>query len=191
MKVYEPAEDSFLLEDCILKENLSGFRCLDMGTGSGILSSAMIKAGAKEVIAVDVNYKALLACGKLNFKNKNKMRFIESDLFDKLKGEVFDFITFNPPYLPSEDIKWKDLDGGKKGREITDKFLTQFVGHLSPNGICLLLISSLNNEEEVVSEIEKKGLFVEVLSRKKLFFEELIILRITKKETIGIDNVNF
>lgn len=191
MQVYEPAEDSFLLEECILEENLEGKKCLDMGAGSGILSEAMLKKGANLVYAIDINYKALLASQKRNSDYKNKMKFIESDLFEKLKGEEFDFITFNPPYVPSEEIKWKDLDGGKKGREIIDKFITQFVGHLSSTGVCLLLISSLNNYEEVKEEITKKGLFVNVIARQKLFFEELMVLKITKKETIGIDDVDF
>ena len=57
--VYSPAEDSWLLEECILKEDLKSMKCLDFGCGEGIQSIAMFKAGAKSVLAVDVNKNAL------------------------------------------------------------------------------------------------------------------------------------
>ncbi len=191
MQVYEAAEDSFLLKEAILNENLKSMKCLDLGTGSGIQAGAMYEAGSREIICADINYKALLASMQKNSKIKDNIRFIESDLFSSLKGEVFDFIAFNPPYVPSDEIKFKDLDGGDRGRIIIDKFLTQFLGHLSSNGLCLLLISSLNNKEEIINEIKLKKLFVEVVASKKLFFEELYILRITRQENIGLDEVDF
>jgi len=191
MEVYEPQEDSFLLRDVILTENLNSKNCLDLGTGCGIQARAMFDAGARSITCIDINYKALLKSQQNNSEIKNCIRFVESDLFSKLNESVFDFVAFNPPYLPSDEMKWKDLDGGKKGREVIDKFLTQIVGHLSPTGVCLLLISSLNNKDEIMDIIKSKKLFVEIVRSKKLFFEELFILRITKLESMGIDEVDF
>ncbi|MFA6269116.1 MAG: 50S ribosomal protein L11 methyltransferase, partial [archaeon] len=54
-EVYSPSEDSWLLEECILKENLVGKKCLDLGTGLGIQSIAMLKSGASAVLAVNIN----------------------------------------------------------------------------------------------------------------------------------------
>ena len=191
MQVYEPKEDSFLLRESIMKENLVGKKCLDLGCGSGLQGIAMHKVGSKNIFCVDINYKALLSTQKNMLDIKNFIKFIESDLFSSLKGEIFDFIAFNPPYVPSDEIKWKDLDGGKNGSEIIDKFLSQFLGHLSSNGVCLLLISSLNNKEKIISKLKKMGLFVEIVASKKLFFEELFVLRITRTESIGVDEINF
>ena len=39
------------------------------------------------------------------------MTFVQSDLFEKVEG-CFDWILFNPPYLPSEG----SLDGSNMGR---------------------------------------------------------------------------
>ncbi|MDD4250879.1 MAG: methyltransferase [Candidatus ainarchaeum sp.] len=179
MQVYAPQEDSFLLEEEIKKENLSEKKCLDLGTGSGIQAKAMFFSNAKKVFCVDVNYKALLLTQKNLLEYKDKFVLIESDLFSSLKGEKFDFIAFNPPYLPSDEIKWKDLDGGKKGRVVINKFLEQLSDHVNPNFVVLLLVSSLNNEEEIISFLEEKKYCVEIVSSKKLFFEELFVLRIT------------
>jgi release factor glutamine methyltransferase len=179
MQVYEPQEDSFLLEQEILKFNLSEKTCIDMGTGSGVQTKAMLKAGAKKITCVDINYKALLECGKRNEKFKENLRFIESDLFSRV-NDSFDFIVFNPPYLPSDDMKWVDLDGGKKGRVVIDKFLEQLPVHMNVGGILLLLVSSLNDEKEIVKILEKKGFIAKIVSEKKLFFEILYIISARK-----------
>ena len=66
MQVYSPQEDSHLLEDAILKFDLTNKACLDLGTGSGIQASAMSKAGSTNIVCVDINYKALLASQQKN-----------------------------------------------------------------------------------------------------------------------------
>ena len=183
LDIYSPKEDSFLLKKAILEEELKGKKCLDMGAGSGIQAEAMFEAGAEEVTSVDINPKVIAELKKKTHKMLDSCwTRLESDLFVNVDKEKFDFIAFNPPYVPSDEIKWKDTDGGEKGREITDKFIEQFPSHLNPKGVLLLLITSLNDEKEVIELIESKGFEVECVERQKLFFEELIILRITHKQ---------
>jgi len=174
MEIYSPAEDSWLLEEAILKENLKGKNCLDMGTGSGIQSRAMMKAGAKKVTAVDINPEALERL-KTQFVGQN-FEAIRSDLFNNVKGK-FDFIAFNPPYVPSEGIKWKDTDGGKKGRAVIDVFIKEFPKVLVGGGVLLLLVSSHNNEKEIIELLNKKGFVSQIILEKKLFFEKLFVIR--------------
>ena len=188
-QVYSPAEDSWLLEECILKADLQGKKCLDLGTGSGILAEALLRAGAENIFAVDVNPAALAAAkiriGALkrtqNIGHFGKVKFVQSDLFSSLVREKFDFIVFNPPYLPSDEIKWIDLDGGKKGREVIEKFLAQFPNHLNKKAVVLLLLSSLNEPKEILARLKRQGFSVGVAARKKLFFEELLVLRCIKE----------
>jgi release factor glutamine methyltransferase len=180
MQVYSPQEDSHLLEDAILKFDLTNKACLDLGTGSGIQASAMSKAGSTNIVCVDINYKALLAS-----QQKNKacvgVKFIESDLFSRVK-DSFDFIAFNPPYVPSDEIKWKDLDGGEHGRDTIDKFLEQVPDHIIIGGNLLLLVSSLNDESDIIKILESKGFIAKIISEKKLFFEVLYIINARKIE---------
>jgi release factor glutamine methyltransferase len=180
MQVYPPAEDSWLLKEAILKENLKGKKCLDMGTGSGIQSRAMVTAGAEIVTAVDINPTAIKQAMKNNSKLKDKITFFNGDLFSFMHNnpdEKFDLIAFNPPYVPSDNIKWKDTDGGERGREIIDIFINEVREFLAPGGVLLLLVSSHNNEGEVVSVLSKKGFVSQIILEKKLFFEKLFILR--------------
>ena len=183
MEVYSPAEDSWLLREAILAENLKGKNCLDMGTGSGIQSRAMLTAGAKNVVAVDINSDAIREAKKNNSKLSDKITFFEGDLFEFIHNnpsEKFDLIAFNPPYVPSKDIRWKDTDGGENGREIIDIFISEFDKYLAPKGILLLLVSSLNKEKEVLEALGKKGFVSQIILEKKLFFEKLYIIRSVK-----------
>jgi release factor glutamine methyltransferase len=189
--VYSPAEDSWLLEECILKEDLKSMKCLDFGCGEGIQSIAMFKAGAKSVLAVDINKNALRVTLQKVGEYLQKKRKIEpknvedifstreSDLFSKV-NEKFNFIAFNSPYVPSEKIKWKDLEGGENGRVVIDEFITEVPTHLPSGGVLLLLVSSLNNIESISKKLSDSGFSVKIVGKKKLFFEELNVIRAVK-----------
>jgi release factor glutamine methyltransferase len=190
-EVYAPSEDSYLLSGCILKEKLIGKKCLDLGTGSGVQGIAMLSAGAESILSVDINPFALKESKKniSNWIKENRPQFLglktsglgkavfrKSNLFSNIK-EKFDFVAFNPPYVPSDNIKWVDLDGGENGRVVIDRFLLRVRKHLNKNGVLLLLVSSLNKPGEIKSMLKKQSFKVKIVGRKKLFFEELLVLR--------------
>lgn len=82
-------------------------KILDMGTGSGCIAISIAKHfSAKEisVLASDISGKAL-AVAETNAKaNKTKIKFIESNQFNKISGQ-FDIIIANLPYVPEQDYK--------------------------------------------------------------------------------------
>jgi len=162
--IYEAAEDSFLLAKYV--EKYAEGRVLDVGVGSGVQMEAALKKSNK-VEGVDIDEESIEFC-----KSK-KLNVFYSDLFENVKGK-FDLIIFNPPYLPEDEIKDKDLIGGKKGWEIIEKFFLKVDKYLSENGKILILFSSLTNKKKVDSIIKKKFKF-EKLEEKKYFFEKLYV----------------
>ncbi len=96
MDIYEPAEDSYLLEKHVREEAYG--RVLDVGTGSGIQAlAAASNSKVRDVTAVDVNPEAV---SSLKGKNR-KITVKQSDLFENVTGK-FNIIIFNPPYLPQD-----------------------------------------------------------------------------------------
>lgn len=163
--IYEPSDDSFLIQEQV-KKYAKG-KVLDIGTGTGILALTAFE-NTKDVLAVDINPEVIKHCKKLG------INCIKSDLFSKVKGK-FDLIIFNPPYLPDDNfnIDNKNYIGGKKGNEVLERFFSQSKKHLNKNGKILILFSSLTPD---VNKIIKKFKFkYRKLSEKKFFFEKLYV----------------
>lgn len=174
--VYRPREDSYLLADHV--RSLVHGEVLDMGTGSGIQAvEAAAKSGVTRVVAVDVNPAAAEAA-KRRAESRGvagKIKFVASDLFMNVEG-VYDWIVFNPPYLPGEggadEASWA---GGKTGAETARRFLRDARGHLRENGSILMVYSSHTG----LTEADFDGYKVEKLGEKRLFFETLSCVALT------------
>jgi len=170
-EIYPASEDSFLLSETLKKEiKNKNIKFLEIGIGSGIQLQTAKELKIKEIFGVDINPDAVKHCKSLGFN------CIQSDLFQNVKGK-YDIIVFNPPYLPLDKQEPKSsrvaTTGGKKGSEIINKFLKQAKEHLAKDGKILLLTSSLTKG------INWQGYNKKLLSKKKLFFEELYILELT------------
>ena len=177
--IYEPAEDSFLLQKHV-KDFAKGI-VLDMGTGSGILAEEAATCPAvKQVYAVDIQEDVIAHLKKQ--KLDPKIRLVTSDLFSNLSGIRFDTILFNPPYLPNDpDVSALDLDGGEKGYEVIQKFFDVVDPHLQPSGKILLIFSSLTDHVEVDKIISGHGFSFQLLDKSHAFFEDLFLYLIEKK----------
>ena len=192
--VYDPQEDSTLLERYVRK--YAKGKVLDVGTGSGMQAiAAALNPNVKSVLAVDIQKEVIDYCRK-NIKNK-KIKFARSDLFSKVKGK-FDTISFNPPYLPQElQVKDLTLEGGKKGYEVIEKFLNDVNYFLNPNGIILMIFSSLTKKEKVEEFIKNNLLDFKELEKMHIFFEDIYVYMLTKNELLkklekdGIKNVKY
>lgn len=179
-QVYFPREDSFLLAKTVkVKKNSI---VLDMGCGSGVQTINALQKGAKKVLAVDINKKALentlLNAKKTGFEKQVLAK--KSDLFENI-NKKFDLIIFNPPYVPTEKKELIDVDGGKNGREVLDRFLDQFPKHLKHPGKCFFLQSSLNGIKKTEKKLEQKNISFKITARQKLFFEELVVFEASKE----------
>ncbi len=152
--VYEPQEDSFLLADTV--HTKIGNTVLDLGCGAGLVSLMAASQGAV-VTAADISEKAL-SLAKKNLKNHGyDIKTIQTNMFSNIT-QAYDYIFFNPPYLPHEHLDEviakkepylvKAWDGGDKGRKFIDIFLKEFNSHLTKKGKAYLLNSSLNDIEQ-------------------------------------------
>ncbi len=175
MKVYHPAEDSYLLAKYV--EKLVQGRVLDMGTGSGIQAvTAAKKKNVTQVTAVDLNPAALESAKKRAEDEgvSEKVDFLHSNLYENVPW-CFDWILFNTPYLPSEgeadEISWA---GGPMGSEIIKRFLKDSSRFLTKGGSILMLYSSLSN----INKEDLIGFECILLEEKSLFFEKLYCVRL-------------
>jgi len=176
--MYLPSEDSFFFKEFI-ENYLKGknfkedFKILEVGSGSGILAETCVKfIPQKNILCIDKQH----SCVK--FLKRKGFTTIHSDLFKEVPQDIkYDLILFNAPYLPEDKLEDKksqiETTGGKRGDEISLRFLRQAKKYLKKRGKIFLLISSLTP----LKKIDKFN--PRIVARKKIWFEELKILKIS------------
>ncbi|RNJ76014.1 MAG: methyltransferase domain-containing protein [Nitrosopumilus sp. D6] len=163
---YPPSEDTFFVADYIEKK--SGSSALDIGSGSGYLTQVLSKNFAL-VVGTDINYAALK---NQTFKTENLVCCSGSDA---IRAE-FDLVVCNMPYLATDSILDVATDGGAEGFEVPKKILDSARSSIKKGGRMVFVTSSLSNYNRLIKYAESLGLHTRIISRKKLFFEELILI---------------
>ncbi|SMN21093.1 similar to Saccharomyces cerevisiae YDR140W MTQ2 S-adenosylmethionine-dependent methyltransferase of the seven beta-strand family [Maudiozyma saulgeensis] len=207
-KVYEPAEDSFLLLDSLENEQIylaNRFQnklavVCELGPGSGIVSTFMMQNKMPSqnsiYLALDINPWALDATqdtAKRNDCNKVYLETIQSDLTSSTRHNQVDLLLFNPPYVPAETIPeipetrddidtWLDLAlvGGKDGMKITQLVLDQLDTTLSSEGVAYILFCARNRPEEVVKSMASHW-DITLVEHRKAGWEVLSVYRFIRK----------
>ena len=76
----------------------------DIGTGSGAIAITLEKEEKNfKVIGTDISEDALEVARINNQKLGTNVRFVQGDMLEPLKGNRFDFIISNPPYIPETE----------------------------------------------------------------------------------------
>ena len=167
---YQPAEDTFFLADNIQSEK--GYAALDVGTGSGFLAN-VLSNNFELVVATDTSLDAL------EHARKSVKNCICCNSADALHC-TFDLVVCNLPYLPSSQVVDPAVDGLEEGLGVTTDIIKSASNVVGKNGKLVYLTSSLANYEELMRRTESLGFSAKIVSKKKLFFEELILVECAK-----------
>ena len=176
MSVYQPSDDSELLLEAVV--NLKNNNVLEIGIGSGIILRSL-STNNDYVIGVDINQESLdYAISYLQKINLHKnVDLILGDGPTMFNSETFDLIVFNPPYLPHDDYTDRTTDGGKTGLELTIDWLELSLNLIKKTGKIKFLQSNLTPIDKYLETLSK-SFSVNILQKKKIFFEELYIIEV-------------
>lgn len=132
-------------------------RVLDLCTGSGCIGIACAYwFDQAEVDLADLSSDALVVANQNIARHEldDRVRVVQSDLFNSLEGEVYDLIVTNPPYVDAPDVASMPaefqhepamaLGSGDDGLDITRRILREAGRHLSEQG---LLVVEVGNSE--------------------------------------------
>jgi release factor glutamine methyltransferase len=152
---------------------------LDLGTGSGICALVAARR-AWRVAAVDIN-PAAVRCLKANaFMNglQDHVDALHGDLFSPVRGQRFDLVFFNPPFLLGEPRDARDA--AWRGAGVAEAFAAGLLEHLRPGGMALLLLSSWGDACPLfVDELARHGFAQSVAARRHHINETVTILKVT------------
>jgi hypothetical protein len=121
---------------------------LDLCTGSGI-HALLASTHTERVLAVDINPRAA-CCTRFNAQvwGAANLEVLVGDLFEPARGERFDLITANPPFVPSPLDSLRFRDGGRSGEDILKRIVAGLPQHLAPGGIAQIVTELGEREGE-------------------------------------------
>ncbi len=149
--------------EVIKKNNLKNI--LDLCCGSANIAVSIKKSFPQRInmTASDINQKALNVARSNIKAHKVNIKLTKSNLFAAFKGEKFDLIVSNPPYLKNSEIKGSlkyeprmALSAGKDGLYFLGKILKNAPVHLKENGF-LILEAGYRQKKHLELILEKTG----------------------------------
>ncbi len=157
-------------------------RVWDVGTGTGAVAlSLAVEGPCTSVVATDVSPEALSVAAENveRYGLSGLVEFREGSLFEPLeKGEDFDVIVSNPPYvaegekgdLQPEVRDWEPpeaLFAGEDGMDVIRQLVAGAPDHLLAGGL-LALECGLGQAERVATDVNATGAFAAIRIRPDL-----------------------
>ena len=125
-------------------------RICDVGTGSGAIAIALAhELPRAEVTAVDLSHTALAVARRNRERHgvAERVRLVESDLLSAVRGETFDVVVSNPPYVREDEVLEAQvreyephgaLFAGPTGLEVYRRLIPEAWDALAPGGWLVL-----------------------------------------------------
>ena len=147
--VYPPGSDSILLAEAVPARD--GERVLDLCTGSGIQALA-VAGRAQSVVAVDIGRRAAAMARANAVVNGLDLEVREGDLYRPVRGERFDLILANPPFVPAHSRGPAYHCGGPRGDRVLRRVVEGWEAHLRPGGRALAISHLAVRRGETVAD---------------------------------------
>jgi len=165
-------ETEHLVEKAIeLARNFDAPQIVDVGTGSGAIAIALANnLPHARMTAIDFSEAALKIARRNAERNgcAERLSFLRGDLFEPVRGERFDIVVSNPPYVPEGDRETLAVEvrehepalalfAGADGLDVIRQLIPEAFAALSRGGYFLMEFGY--GQWAAVSELLAKGGF--------------------------------
>lgn len=161
---YLASDDSALMRKALGAR--SGERILEIGTGNGG-NLVGVSGSFETLVGTD-----LVRPDMTDWKSAG-VNMVLADGASCVRGETFDLVAFNPPYLP-DDVEDAAVDGGLK-LEVPKKMLKEALRVVKRDGEVLFLLNDGADLADFQSACAEAGFAIGALDSRRVFFEELRI----------------
>ena len=122
-------------------------RTLDVGAGSGI-QALLAQHHSSTVVATDANPRATAYALLSAALNGQVVDARTGDLLEPVRGELFDLVVSNPPFVIGPGGRYTYRDGGLDGDDLCRRLVGELPRHLVETGTAVLLANWLHLEGE-------------------------------------------
>lgn len=168
---YVSSEDSALLRESL--REYSGGVCLEIGAGNG---GGLILLSERFGLTVGTDIRP-----PSFFEGTGRFEFVVADSASCFRQESFDLVAFNPPYLPSEGLLDRAVDGGEGGEAVSLRFLEDAMRVVKRNGKIVMLLSTENPVAPVERLCEEGGFEMKLVGERHLFYESLSVYEVAPR----------
>ncbi|MGW1892303.1 HemK2/MTQ2 family protein methyltransferase [Streptomyces sp. NPDC002004] len=184
--VYTPQADTFFLARALRRERPGpGMDVLDLGTGNGTLAVYAAQQGAR-VTATDIARRAVVTARLNALRAGQSLHVRRGDLLSPVRGQTFDLVVSNPPYVPSPHapghgrrVKVGEAwNAGHDGRAILDRICEEVPRALRPGGVLLMVQSALSGTDTTLMRLSSSGLRATVADRMHIPFGPVLRSRL-------------
>jgi methylase of polypeptide subunit release factors len=186
----------FISSECFARYidglDLTGKCVADVGTGSGVLALAAARAGAKIVIATDINAKAAQAARENARANglSGDVIALCCDLLSAIAPQpFFDIILSSPPKHAGEprdlaDAGWHAGAGYRNVASLFDLARER----LKPSGRMYVMLSSDSDLDLFGRLISRAGFYAKLVHEHSIFIESFIIFELVSARVSANNN---
>jgi S-methylmethionine-dependent homocysteine/selenocysteine methylase/SAM-dependent methyltransferase len=176
--VFIPTQGSFLVWKYLFQEGIGSHgRCLDVGSGTGLLAVQLALNGAAHVHAIDIDEKAVDNTMTNAFRNgvADRVSAAAVDLYPWLPEERYDVIVaslYQMPVDPFEQVvTHRPLDYW--GRNLIDHLIEMLPQALADDGVAYIMQLSIIGQERTAELLEKVGFQARVVDFTFFPFHDL------------------
>lgn len=162
--VFTPTRTEYLdLLGKLPAKRIRGSKVFDIGTGTGVLSFALLQRGAASAVGTDIDERAV-DCANANAKDLKLSEQFRAELRDLFPEGRADLVVCNPPWIPEPPKNRADRAVYDGGGHMLRRFLEGLPEHLTEGGEGLLMISDL----PVLLGLREPGVLDELIAKAGL-----------------------
>jgi S-methylmethionine-dependent homocysteine/selenocysteine methylase/SAM-dependent methyltransferase len=176
--VFLPTQGSFLVWKYLFAERIgSHARCLDIGSGTGLLAVQLALNGAAHVHAIDIDKQAIDNTLTNAFRNgvADRVSAAAVDLYPWIPEERYDVIVaslYQMPVDPFEQVvTHRPLDYW--GRNLIDHLIELLPQALAEDGVAYIMQLSIIGQERTAELLDKAGFQARVVDYTFFPFHDL------------------
>jgi S-methylmethionine-dependent homocysteine/selenocysteine methylase/SAM-dependent methyltransferase len=173
--VIEPDEGTLMVWQHLVAERVGPYqRCLEVGSGSGLLTTQLALNGAVHVRAIDIDERAVANTLSNAFRNgvANRVSAATIDLRPWVPEERYDVVVASLPQAPQDPFQQATthMVGDYWGRSLLDQVIRKLPAALAADGVAYVVHLSTVPRATTTAMLRRAGLAATVVDHRPYRF---------------------